>query len=437
MSARPEMAFSSRMPMVVGLGAVSLLVFGLGGWALSAQIDGAVIAPGQIVVDQNRQAIQHLDGGIVEAVLVQEGDTVAADQLLIRLDPTIAQSELAIVENRLYELIARRNRIEAERDETDSIDFDPELVALSETDPKVKALIEGQARLFEARRDTVEQTAIQMRNQQAQLRNQIEGIDAQMTASARQITLITEETATQQSLLDQGLAQKSRVLTLQREDARLSGLQGELVARRAQAMERYAEIDIELLKLRTQRREDAITMLRDLQVNELESRERRESLLTQLQRMQIRAPVGGVVYDLKVFGPRSVVRPADPLLFIVPQDRPLVIQARVEPVDVDKIFVGQEVVLRFATFSMRDTPDLIGKVTRISPDAFTDPATGRSFYRTEVTLPKAEQDKLGPDQVLIPGMPVDCFIRTGEHTPFTYITEPLTRYLSRAMREPS
>lgn len=437
MSVAKKVLFSSSLPTVVGIGAVMVLVFGIGGWAVSAQIDGAVIAQGRIVVEQNRQAVQHLDGGIVAEVLVKEGDTVEADELVMRLDPTIAASELAIIENRLYELIARRGRIEAERDEAERIVFDPRLVAVADTDPKVAELIEGQTRLFEARRATVRNTLIQLRNQQAQLQNQIQGIDAQMVASARQIELISEETVTQEGLLQKGLAQASRVLNLQREAARLSGLQGELIARRAQAMERFAEIDIELLKLQTQRHEDAIAMLRDLQVNELESEERRDSLLTQLERMHIRAPVGGVVYDLRVFGSRAVVRPADPLLFIVPQDRPLVIEAEVKPADVDKINAGLNVVLRFPAFSIRTTPDLLGKVVRISPDAFTDAATGREFFRAEITLPQEELDKLGPDQTLMPGMPVDCFIRTGEHTPFAYLTEPLRYYFSRALRESS
>lgn len=435
MTQQPNRAFSSNFPMIVGLVAVLLLVFGLGGWALITKIDGAVIAPGRIVVNQNRQAVQHLDGGIVDEVLVKEGDTVAVGDLLVRLDPTIANSELSIVENRLYELIARRGRIEAERDEARTIVFDPRLFALSASNPMVAELIEGQTRLFEARQETFEQTSIQLRNQQAQLQKQIEGIDAQMVASARQITLILAETTSQQSLLDRGLAQASRVLNLQREDARLHGLQGELTANRAQAMERYAEIDIELLKLRTQRREEAISLLRDLQVNELENHEKREALLTRLERMHIRAPVAGVVYNLQVFGPRSVVRPADPLLFIVPQDRPLVIEAQVDPLDVDKINAGLEVALRFKAFNMRDTPDLIGTVTRISPDSFEDPATGRSHYRTEIALSQTELDKLGKDQVLIPGMPVDSYIKMGRHTPFDYMTEPLSRYFYRALRE--
>ncbi|SEN06766.1 HlyD family secretion protein [Loktanella fryxellensis] len=429
--------FSARAPRIIGLCVIGLLIAGFGGWAMTAQISGAVMAAGRVVVEQNRQAVQHLDGGRVAAVIVKEGDTVAAGDVLLELDPTVAQSELAIIENQLYELMARRGRLEAERDGAAQIAFDPELVALAARDPHVDDLVEGQLSLFEARRDTQRRTIEQFHNQQAQLVDQIAGVDAQMSASDRQIALVGTEATVQQSLVDRQLAPIERILTLQREDARLSGLQGELMARRAQAMERRTEIDLEILRLQTERREEAITTLRDISVPEAESAERRATLIRQLAFMQVRAQVSGIVYDIKVFGPGAVIRPADALLFIVPQDRPLVIAARVDPIDVDKIRSELDVVLRFPTFNLSNTPDLLGKVTRISPDAFTDPATGRTFYAADISLAAEELEKLAEGQILVPGMPVDCFIDTGAHTPFAYLTDPLVRYFSRAMRETS
>lgn len=429
--------FSSSLPSVVGFLSVATLVAGFGTWAAVAQIDGAVIASGRIVVDRNRQAVQHLDGGVVKEVLVKEGDTVNQNDVLVRLDPTLTLSEKAVIESRLYELMARRGRMEAERDDAETITFDPRLLEKATQDPKVKELVEGQQRLFEARRETLLQALTQLQNQKLQLGNQINGIDAQMVALERQLQLIGDETKTQISLLERGLAQASRVLNLQREDARLSGLRGELTARRAQAMERSTEIDIEMLKIKTQRREDAIATLRDLQMGELETDERLQTLTTQLERMQIRAPVAGIVYDVRLFGERSVIRPADPLMFIVPQDRPLVIEAKVEPKDVNKVHSLQQVVLRFTAFEMRNTPDLLGTVTRVSPDAFSEPDSGRPYYRAEIELPNTELSKLTEDQTLIPGMPVESFIRTGEYTPLAYLTAPITRYLTRAMRDDS
>jgi HlyD family secretion protein len=428
---------SSLLPIAVGFATIFLMLGGFGVWAIRAEIDGAVVASGRIVVDRNRQAVQHPAGGVVDEILVQEGDAVSKDEVLVRLDPTITQSELRIVEGQLFELMARRARLEAERSDLDTITFDQALLDQALVDPNVEALVEGQRRLFAARVESLQEQISQLENQKLQLANQIGGIDAQTVALEQQIKLIDAETAMQETLLDKGLAQVPRILSLQREAARLSGTMGDMTARRAQAMERIAELNIQKLQLFTQRREEANAILRDLQFNEMEQAERRATLKTQLDRMDIRAPVSGVLYDLRLFGPQSVVRPADPLMYIVPQDRPLLIEAQVQPMNVNEVYVGQEVILRFAAFDMRETPDLIGVVLRVSPDAFTDPQSGRSHYRAEIELPKTEVAKLTAGQVLIPGMPVDAFIKTGAHTPMTYLTEPLTRYFDSAMRDGS
>ena len=289
------------------------------------QHSGAIIAGGQIEVDQNRQVVQHPDGGVVEAILVEEGNTVAAGEVLLRLDPTDLQSELSIVESQLFELIARRGRLEAERDERDMISFDPLLSETAAERPAVKDLMDGQQRLFEARRASITQAIEQLDKQQDQIADQITGIAAQQRSMDAQLTLIEKELVDQQSLFDRGLAQVSRVLSLQREAARMSGTVGELKANEAQARGRITEIDIEILNLKSQRREEAITQLRDIQSRELELRERRRALLERMSRLDVRAPLSGIVYDLRVFARRSVIRPADPVLYIIPQDRPLVI----------------------------------------------------------------------------------------------------------------
>jgi len=289
--------------------------------------------------------------------------------------------------------------------------------------------------LFEARLESLDQSKVQLENQELQLRQQIAGIDAQSVAAARQAELTTQESKVQSSLLSRGLAVSTRLLGLQREEARLAGLTGELTAKRAQGEERISEIRMQIIMLSTARREQAITTLRDLEISEMELAENRASLRTKLDRMEIRAPVAGVVYDLKVYGAQSVIRPADPLLFLVPQDRPLVIEAQIPPINVNEVHAPLQVVLRFPAFDMRQTPDLIGTVTRVSPDAFTDAQNGRSYYRAEIELPKSELAKLPKGEVLLPGMPVDSFIRTGEHSPLTYLLEPLTRYFRTALRD--
>jgi len=426
---------TARLPTIVGFGAMAILIAGLGLWATQAQIDGAVVASGRVIVDRNRQAVQHPDGGVVKAVLVKEGDSITRGDVLVQLDPTLPLSELSIIESQLYELMSRRGRLEAERDGATEIVFDPALVEAAAKDDRIATLMRGQKSLFDARLESFRQGLTQLENQQLQLEQQVEGIDAQRASLQRQIDLTEEEKKGQETLLERGLAQGTRVLNLRREVARLAGSIGEMQARRGQAMENISEIKIEMLRMHSQRREEAITTLRDLQISEMELAERRYALTTRLNRMEIRAPLSGVVYDVRLLGEQSVIRPADPLLFIIPQDRPMVIESRVSPININSVHIGQEVVIRFRAFDMRETPDLLGRVTRISPDAFTDATTGASFYRVEVELPEAELAKLHEGQVVIPGMPVDTFLRTGEYSPLTYLTQPLARYFKDAMRE--
>lgn len=425
----------ARSPLFVGFLTIALLLGGVGGWGVMAQIAGAVVAPGRIVVDRNRQVVQHPDGGVVEEILVKEGDRVEEGDVLARLDLSLLQSELTIVEGQLNEMAARRGRMEAERDDADAITFDEALLEAAARSPEVEAIVNGQLRLFEARVESLEKAVEQLRNQRLQLDNQVQGIDAQMTALERQQELIGDETANQETLLERGLTQASRLLNLQREEARLAGALGDLISQRAQAMERIAELEIEELRLFTQRREESITRLRDLQATEMEFAERQRSLSKQLERLEIRAPVSGVVYDLQVFGRRSVIQPAQPVLYLVPQDRPLIIESRVDPINVDEVYVGQEVVLRFSAFDMRSTPDLFGAVTQVSPDAFVDEQTGASFYRVEIEMPEEEMLKLPEGRTLVPGMPVDAFIRTEDRSPLAYLLSPLAAYFEKAFRD--
>ncbi|WP_135506024.1 HlyD family type I secretion periplasmic adaptor subunit [Roseovarius aestuariivivens] len=427
--------WSVRTPMLVGLVGLFTLVGGFGTWAAMTQISGAIIASGRIEVDQNRQVVQHPDGGVVAAIEVDEGDTVAAGDVLVRLDPTTLASELAITESQLFELMARSGRLKAERDAQTEIEFDPLLVEAGAARPDVAELMTGQARLLVARTESVNNEIDQLEKRRGQIGNQVDGIEAQRTALREQLSLIERELADQQSLLDRGLAQAARVLALQREQARLLGQMGELAAQVAQAEGRVTEIDIEILKLATRRREEAITTLRDLQYRELELREQRRALIERMSRLEITAPVSGIVYGLQVFALRSVIRPADPIMYIVPQDRPLIINAQVEPIHIDKLFLGQDVTLRFSALDQRTTPELTGQVVQISADAFEDEGTRQSYYRAEITLSEGEQARLPKDVTLIPGMPVETFIRTEDRTPLAYLTKPLTDYFAKAFRE--
>ncbi|MCE8538051.1 HlyD family type I secretion periplasmic adaptor subunit [Ruegeria pomeroyi] len=427
--------FSARKPIILGLIGLLVLVGGFGTWAVLSQIAGAVVAGGRIEVDRNRQVVQHLDGGVVAEILVDEGDTVAEGQTLIRLDANLLTSQLLITEGQLFELMARRGRLEAERDGNTGIVFDEELLEAARGRAEVAELIDGQERLFRARQESVTKETEQLEKRRGQIGNQIEGIVAQQRSRRSQLELIEQELISQQSLLDKGLAQAGRVLSLERTKAELEGELGELIASQAQQEGRITEIDIEILKLGTTRREEAITQLRDLQYRELEVAEQRRSMREQLSRLDIKAPVSGIVYGLQVHTPRSVIRPADPVLFLVPQDRPLVIAARVETIHIDQIHVGQPVTLRFSALDQRLTPELIGTVTQVSADAFVDEASQASYYRTEIQLNEGEADKLPEGAVLIPGMPVEAFIRTADQSPIYYLVKPLADYFTKAFRE--
>jgi HlyD family type I secretion membrane fusion protein len=425
--------WSAVRPVVTGGLAILVLVGGFGTWAMESEITGAIIAHGRIEVDQNRQIVQHLDGGVVSEILVKEGDTVTEGQMLVRLDAEQLQSELAVVEGQLFEVLARRARFEAERDNATALVFDPLLT--DSANPIAPGLMDGQVRLFEARIDSETQEKSQLARRREQIGNQIDGIDAQQVALGTQLDLISEELVNQQSLLDRGLAQASNVLALERQQASLSGQSGELTASRAEAEGRQTELDIEILRIDTTRREDANTRLRDLQFNEIELGEKRRALITRLERLDIRAPVSGIVYGMAVFAPRSVIRPAEPVLYIVPQDRPLVIATQVQPSNIDSVFVGQAVALRFSAFDQRQTPELFGKVVQVSADAFTDQGSQVSYYRAEIQLNDGEMARLDPNLHLIPGMPVEAFISTTSRSPMAYLLKPLADYFVKAFRE--
>lgn len=434
----PAASASARWPvrsaMTLGLIALFALVFGFGGWAMATRIAGAVVAHGQVEVQSHRQVVQHPDGGVVNDILVREGDQVDAAQPLIRLDGTLLRTELAIVEGQYFEILARKGRLQAERNDDTTVTFSAALTEASASEPALQELIEGQTSLFAARRDTIQQSLDQLAKQSDQVSAQIDGINAQIVALDQQRVLIEKELADQQSLLDKGLAQASRVLALQREQANLDGNLGELRSSAAQAESRRTGIDIERLRLNAERREGAETELRDLGYRELELAERRRALTEQIDRLEIRAPVSGIVYDLQVTTPRSVIRPADPVMYIVPQDRPLVVAARINTINIDEVHAGQQVRLRFAAFSSRTTPEIYGTLSRVSADALIDETTRAPYYRGEVTIPADELAKLR-DLALIPGMPVEVYIQTGERSPMNYLIKPMADYLNRAFRE--
>jgi HlyD family secretion protein len=426
--------WSVRRPVILGLLTLLVLVGGFGGWSMLTHLSGAIVATGRIEVELNRQVLQHPDGGVVAEIAVTEGATVTAGDVLIRLDGAVLQSERTIVLGQFHEYSARRARLTAERNGEPAPGFPEDLVALAASDEGVAELLDGQMRLFAARLETFNTTIEQLRRRTGQIESQIGGVDAQKAALDTQLALILTELGNQQELLAKGLAQASTVLALEREQARLSGQQGELTATRAQAEGRITEIELEVSRLTSARIEDAENELREIGPAMMELAERVRAVDERISRLDLRAPVSGIVLGLTVTTPRAVLRPADPVLYIVPQDRPLVIAAQVAPIHVDQVTVGQPVELVFSAFSSRTTPHLKGKVSVISADAFTDQATQASYYRAEIILDDGEIAKL-EGQALLPGMPVEAFIQTEAQTPMAYLLKPFADYFSRAFRE--
>lgn len=416
-----------RWPLLIGFGALVVLIGGLGVWSVNTRIAGAVIASGMIQVESNRQVVQHPQGGVVGEILAENGDRVEAGQVLLRLDGSLLQSELAIITGQRNEIQARILRLRAERDG---------LAQMSTTasDPALQALLDGQAQLFAARKESLEREGAQIQEQIVQARNQILGAESQLAAFEQQRQLNEAELQDKQEAQQRGLIQSTVVTNLQREQAQLVGSIGTTNATIAEIRGKIAALEIQALKLDTLRREDAITQLRDLTQREVELAERQLSLTEQLARMEMRSPVAGVVYGSSVFAVRSVISPAQPVMYIIPQDQPLVVIARIEAIHIDQVHIGQDVTLRFTAFDQRRTPEVFGRVARLSADVFTDERTGLSYYQADLVPSAGELDKLG-GQELLPGMPVDAFIKTADRSPLSYLTKPFTDYFDRAFRE--
>ena len=425
---------SVRRPVLLGFAATVVLVLGFGLWATQTRISGAIVAQGQIEVDRDRQVVQHPDGGVVSEILVTEGARVEAGQVLLRLDGSALQSDLTIVKGQLSELASRSARLTAERDGLQTLTFPAEVLALAKTSSEVAAQLDGQSRLFAARNATLAEQRALLAQRIDQITAQSNGILAQSDALIRQLDLIEQELVSQQALLEKGLVPAGAVLALRREQARLEGQIGALQAELARTEGQRTETEIEISGLQTRRREEATTELRQIGPALLELDERRRALADRIARLEIRAPVAGIVLGLQIKTPQSVLRAADPVLYLIPQDRPLVISARLAPIQIDEVTLGQEAELVFPAFAARDTPHLMGRITRIAADALTDPRTGATYYSAELQLSEGERARLG-DRALVPGMPVEVFLMTGRHTPLAYLVKPFTDYFSRAFRE--
>jgi HlyD family secretion protein len=424
---------SIRKHLVVGLSVVLLLAGGLGGWASTAQISGALIAPGSIVVESNVKKVQHPTGGVVGEVRAHDGDLVKAGDVVVRLDDTVTKASLAIVTKNLDGLWARAARLEAEQRGLDKITF-PAMLMDRANDPDVKAVMASEAKLFEVRVNGRVGQRAQLRERITQLNEEISGLTAQEKAKDREIELVEQELTGVRDLYDKHLVQLTRLTTLERDAARLSGERAQYIASRAQAKGKITETELQIIQVDKDMVSDVSKDLRETNDKIGEFVERKVTAEDQLRRVDIRAPQDGMVLQSSVHTVGGVITAGDAIMLIVPQADDLQVEAKVNPQDIDKLQVGQKTLLRLSAFNQRTTPELNGVVTRVSPDVSTDQRTGQSYYTIRVSMPPAEVARLG-DVKMIPGMPVEAFVQTGERTLLSYLIKPLRDQLMRAFRE--
>src|SRR6476646_4759683 len=410
---------------------VLLLAFGVGGWAATTPIAGALIAQGSIVVDSNVKKVQHPTGGVVGKLNVQDGDRVKAGDILVQLDDTITRANLAIVTKGLDELAARKARLEAERDGAESIKFPPDLLARAN---EGAAAVANERKLFELRRSARLGQKAQLKQRITQLQDEIQGLTAQQDAKAREIALIGKELEGVRELWKNNLVQITRLTALERDGARLEGERGQLVASVAQAKGKITETELQVIQIDQDLSSEVAKDMREVDAKFGEFVERKVAAEDQLKRIDIRAPQDGVVLESKVHTVGGVIPAGDAIMLIVPESDNLMVEAKVNPHDIDKVQVGQTAVLRFSAFNLRTTPEINGTVTRVSADTTMDQRTGQTYYNTRIAMTKGEIARLG-EVKLIPGMPVEAFVQTGERSVMSYLMKPLQDQFMRAFRE--
>jgi len=425
---------SIRRHILVSLVVIVLLVGGLGTWAATSEFAGAVIAQGQLVVDTNVKKVQHPTGGVVAELRVRDGDLVSVGDIVIRLDDTQTRANLQIVSKGLDELAARRAREEAELEGREKVDFPNELTVRKD-DPEVGRVLSGEAKLFEIRRKTREGLKAQLGERVLQSEEEITGLIAQVGSKDKQIEWIKKELEGVRELWAKQLVQFSRVTGLEREQARLDGERGQLVAAIAQSKGKIAETKIQILQIDQDMRTEVGKDLADIRGKSAELVEKKVAAEDQLKRIDIRAPQNGMVHQLDVHTVGGVVSAGQQIMLIVPAADKLIVEAKVQPQDIDQLSIGQAAVMRFTNFSSRTTPEINGEVILVSADVTLEQRTGLSYYTVRIGVPPVELARLDPAIKLVPGMPVEVFVQTKVRTVVSFFVRPFQDQIARAFRE--
>jgi HlyD family secretion protein len=442
-AAKRDPEASIRRLQYLGLALVASFALIFGGWATMTELSGAVIAPGTIVVESNVKKVQHPYGGVVKTILVREGSDVKEDQTLIQLDDTVTRSTLGVVQSQLDELMARRARLTAERDGAEALEFPPALLA-RRADTTVGTAITGEERLFESRRSARTSQRAQLRERISQIEEEIRGLSAQRDAKEREIELISEEVTGVSELYSKKLVTLNRLTVLQRDQARLQGERGQLIAEMARARGKISETEIQLLQLDHDFRTDVLKDLREAQGKIAELSERRTAAEDELRRIDIKSSQAGVIHQLNVHTVGGVIGKGETIAEIVPVTDKLVVEAKVSPQDIDQLRLGTKVALQIQAGNRRTLPNIDGTLVRISADLNRDappntpqgahPTGAPAYYLVRIELSADEVKKLD-GLTLLPGMQVEAFMASSERTPLQYLLKPLQEQIARTFRE--
>jgi len=433
-ASKPDTVFNrARKPAYAGLAVVGLFFVGFGGWAAFAPLESAAIAPGQVVVDSRRQTIQHLEGGIIDEIVVHEGDQVNKGDVLIHLSRTRAQASVDVLRGQYLSAIGEKARLTAERDGLENIAFFSDLADETHTEEE-QAIITGQTNVFNSRKRYFDGQVEILQQRILQIDEQIEAFQAQEKAEHAQFGLIQEEISAVKELVDKGLERKPRLLALQRAAAEIAGNRGEYQGRIAQIREQIGEFRSQLIDLENKKLNEVTEKLRETEDQIYDVQQRLAAAQDVLERSDIIAPRSGTIVNLRYHTPGGVIRAGEPVMDLVPDDDQLVIDARVNPLDIDVLVQGMPAEVRLTAYSQRSTPILDGKLAILSADAITDTQNNVSYYTARVIVDRSELDEL-EDVKLVPGMPAEVMLLTGKRTMLDYLMAPITRSIERGMRE--
>lgn len=428
------MSWGIQRQTTLGLATVAALVAGLGIWGTFGSLAGAVVSTGQVEPESRAQIIEHADGGIVAQINVRDGDKVSAGDILLSLDGNELKSNGVVLTSQITEYQARSARLAAEQIGADSVVFSDELTKAAVSEQALAEVLQGQVALFDAKKRTYEETINSYREQQSQKESEVEGLRGQSVAIGAQLELMDEELKGLNQLLEKQLIDARRVAEMRRARAALMGQKAAVDATIAASLGQVSQIDIEILRLTATRQQEAVGELRDVENKIAELSEQRKALEKKISRLDLRAPLSGIVHGLQIHTIGSVLRPAEAVMYVIPQNETLTITAKIDTSHVDSVFVGQKAVLRFSSFDARTTPELQATVLQVSADVVTDQRTGQQYYTAELE-PLPGQMAVLEGKELLPGMPVEVYIQTGSRSPLSYLLKPFTDYVGKAFKE--